>query len=648
MIRQWYLANFKSVGDELRLELAPLTIIAGANSSGKSTVLQSLLLVTQTLGSKLASRPVVLNGPLVRLGTFNEIRNFAIASPEIKIGWTITPDTVAPEDFLSSRDLLYRLRPLAPGRASRLTDVQCELRFDVDSADEENPLTQLQPRLQFCTVSAEIKDRGTVTARPTVTIERSEQAPAERGRSLHLGYSEESPILRSLEYCIQLDTESQQYSRDRKVIGEPVGARLSHFLPERIVYRVDTGREAAEWVTATVCGEEEAVRSLPPRIRRDSSTIPTRVLTSVRRILQKERDDLSIKLGLDDLPNPRSKGKPSQSISIDMWQHRLSTLAHNDRIDFQSILERSRSVIHKVVLAESTTQYALHYIRIPLIDDIVSYIDSFFASAIRYLGPLRDEPKAIYQLASSADQLDVGLRGENTAAVLHLNQLEPINYIPPARFEANRIDSRAIRSSLIEGVKNWLRYLGVAHDVFTEDRGRMGHELRVTTSDADRFHDLTHVGVGVSQVLPIVVMCLLTCRESNTYRPREAVLLLEQPELHLHPKVQARLGDFFMAMALQGKQCIVETHSEYLVNRIRRRIAESNDEVLAEKTKIYFVEKAGVQANWRSVNITKYGAIEDWPEEFFDQSQLETERILTAGARKRRREREAGDAVRRD
>ncbi|HUS84501.1 MAG TPA: DUF3696 domain-containing protein, partial [Anaerolineales bacterium] len=142
-------------------------------------------------------------------------------------------------------------------------------------------------------------------------------------------------------------------------------------------------------------------------------------------------------------------------------------------------------------------------------------------------------------------------------------------------------------------------------------------------------HDLTHVGVGVSQVLPILVASLLA--EPDT------TLIFEQPELHLHPRVQTLLGDFFLSMTALGKQCIVETHSEYLINRLRFRTAaaiESNPWVSA--LKVYFVERSENGSLFRDVAINEYGAVLDWPEGFFDQSQLEAEAILRAAAVKRK------------
>jgi predicted ATPase len=139
----------------------------------------------------------------------------------------------------------------------------------------------------------------------------------------------------------------------------------------------------------------------------------------------------------------------------------------------------------------------------------------------------------------------------------------------------------------------------------------------------------------VSQVLPILVSCLIS--EYDT------TLLFEQPELHLHPAVQSRLADFFLSMAVLGKQCIIETHSEYLINRLRFRIASSPlDGSLTSSAKIYFVEKRADTSSFKEIVVNDFGAISEWPEGFFDQSQGEAERILLAASEKREEKKGSG------
>jgi predicted ATPase len=115
-------------------------------------------------------------------------------------------------------------------------------------------------------------------------------------------------------------------------------------------------------------------------------------------------------------------------------------------------------------------------------------------------------------------------------------------------------------------------------------------------------------------------------------------LILEQPELHLNPKVQTRLADFFLSMSLLGKQCLLETHSEYLINRLRFRAASASEKSLSSLMKLYFVEKQHEDTVYRDVVINEYGTIVNWPEGFFDQSQREIEDILLAATKKAKTE----------
>ena len=127
------------------------------------------------------------------------------------------------------------------------------------------------------------------------------------------------------------------------------------------------------------------------------------------------------------------------------------------------------------------------------------------------------------------------------------------------------------------------------------------------------------VGVGVSQGLPILVAGLLA--------PPGAVLLFEQPELHLHPRAQARLGDFFIGLTKTNKQCIVETHSESLVSRFRYHTV-TGDVVLNESLRIYFVEQNDHgDAEFVPIEISSSGNIMNWPDGFFDENYRQEEAI---------------------
>ena len=95
---------------------------------------------------------------------------------------------------------------------------------------------------------------------------------------------------------------------------------------------------------------------------------------------------------------------------------------------------------------------------------------------------------------------------------------------------------------------------------------------------------ITDVGFGVSQILPVLVLCF--------YAPKGSTIILEQPEIHLHPAVQAGLADVLIdAYKRRDVQIIVESHSEHFLRRLQRRVAEEalpNDDLA-----VYFCENAG-------------------------------------------------------
>lgn len=148
MITRWKIFNFKSIRGETELELGPLTIFAGANSSGKSTFIQSILLVAQTLAHKVGSRSVVLNGSLTSLGQFDDLKSNNGASEQITIKYTCQPFSdqdipVGKRHQSAPRSVYYR------SRSNRLQHITCEMSFDADSSSSERDLFQIQPRL-FC------------------------------------------------------------------------------------------------------------------------------------------------------------------------------------------------------------------------------------------------------------------------------------------------------------------------------------------------------------------------------------------------------------------------------------------------------------------------------------------------------------------
>src|SRR6185436_20011397 len=101
-------------------------------------------------------------------------------------------------------------------------------------------------------------------------------------------------------------------------------------------------------------------------------------------------------------------------------------------------------------------------------------------------------------------------------------------------------------------------------------------------------------------------------------------------------RVQQRLAGFLLAIAQSGRHLIVETHSEYLISRLRRHVAEDVDDTLHDTIGIYFAKRVNGATTYELVKTNEYGGIDEWPENFFDQATEEEHAILSAAVRKRR------------
>lgn len=640
MITKWKVFNFKSIREETELTFGPLTIFAGANSSGKSTFIQSILLLAQTLAHKLNSRSVVLNGAFTSLGQFDDLQSNDSDSDQITIKCTCRPSSdsdslIQQRSALASRGFVY----YGP-RSNQLQEIACEISFDADPSSPEKDLFQIQPRLFASQLSCTSRDENNHDHNAEISVRYSNKAFSGID-GMNADNEIDDLLCNSLAYDVELDDASMAEVKEDLRSARAIGCILRHFLPEHVVYEIDTIQEDANAITLAL--QDDGRRAIDPRRNSGRDVLLSKEIISVLRSFLKDVINFD-EIFKDKYQQEFLLDSYSESISLKDWQERLRSLPGDTRIKVQQVLRESDDLFDRILEAMNASKPSSSkphdFVQLPAprqITETAWYLDNFFSSSLKYLGPLRDTPKSLYPLSPSGDPHDVGLRGEYTASLLELHKNKKIKYIPSSHFKAPTVDRGTEIRTLEYAVTDWLKYLGVASSVKSRDQGKIGHELKVSLGKAQTPHDLTHVGVGVSQVLPILVMCLLADADST--------LIFEQPEIHLHPKVQSLLGDFLLSMALCNKQCIVETHSEYFIDRLRFRIAAATPgSELHNLTKIYFAEKPSLSSFFREIVINEYGAILDWPEDFFDQSQKLAEGILRAAVMKREASRRVKDA----
>ncbi|MFZ2955817.1 MAG: DUF3696 domain-containing protein [Candidatus Ozemobacteraceae bacterium] len=235
--------------------------------------------------------------------------------------------------------------------------------------------------------------------------------------------------------------------------------------------------------------------------------------------------------------------------------------------------------------------------------DFVLRLEKMLRS-IYYVGPLREHPKRLYLWSGEVPE-HVGSRGDRA--------IEAILAAGKRRYNS---ESKGRKKSLAEIVAEQLRLMGMIRDFQIQPLAehRKEYEVLVRTSPKLPEVKLTDVGFGVSQLLPVIVECF--------YVPPKSIVIFEQPEIHLHPKVQAELADLFIQAVKMREngtprdcQFIIESHSEHFLRRLQRRIAEG--QMTAEQVALYFVHSEAGEACIEPLDVDEYGNIRNWPENFF-------------------------------
>ena len=615
IVRKVRLKNFKSVQHQ-DVPLGQLTLLVGENSAGKSSVLQAVRLLRQAIRAASPGDAFPLNGELISMGTIDDLRSAqANTDDAVSIGVEVSSPDFPRLPWLRRGFGGFTLNREAPrGDASLTWNVNL-----AGTAPDEPGSTQI------CGHSLSVADPDD-NRRLTLCLQRT--APDGSTTSLPTGPTWSDYI--DCDQSIRGDLYSEDLSgEDSNKRFQIIGAALSGAMPRALLTEQPADRAlAALWTHRWV----EILQGPPAGLENDQvplllgeSEEPVNDLNDVL-----EFAAAAIARLLEDFGDPSIVLR--QRILDDRYFPAISEffvsehdMFWRDTGPFDEDLDWLIKSLIKSIAESLQTE-----IRMPLlceerewegIESFAEHVANFVNRRIHYLGPLRAAPEIVMPTSPAARAGDIGSSGEFTAAVLRSLGTKPVNVPMP--------DRQHDTLPLVEAVEAWATHLGLVDSVTIGDLPAIGLTVRVRPHGLGNDLPLPSVGVGVSQLMPVLVRCLLAEPGS--------LILLEQPELHLHPGLQQRLADFFVAIARSGRQLIVETHSEYFVSRIRRRIAAAADDEVRSLTKIIFAERdpeTGI-TDYRDIELSPYGDIDDWPKGFFDQAAEEEREIIRSGLQKR-------------
>ncbi len=228
---------------------------------------------------------------------------------------------------------------------------------------------------------------------------------------------------------------------------------------------------------------------------------------------------------------------------------------------------------------------------------------------IYYLGPLRTSAERTYSWTGTAPD-SVGYNGESTISAILAAKDRKLNF-----------GKNKTKYYFHEIIAMKLKDMGLIDDFKMEliSEARQEYEVKVMTKGSQSYVDLPDVGFGVSQVLPVLTQIF--------YAPTNSIIIMEQPEIHLHPSAQSILADVIIDAINSTEnarerniQLIIETHSEHFLRRLQRRIAENNESnrsIDKSDVEAYFSSFGSYGAQLTALEVDDYGSILNWPENFF-------------------------------
>jgi len=570
MITKIYLKGFKSFEDPIIADVNDLTVIAGSNSCGKSSLIQALLLLSQTLENPRPEVALDLGGRFVQFAEFKEA---VFGRPKnIDASFIIGFDLDIEEKDIRDADVFFQ-------KYSRRF-------FSSTQSNTSFVLNKASIRICF-----RVSQSGT----PLIAFAQYEKKVANVG------------------------TYNFTFIRRRK------NNKISYkFIPQN-----KEASEISEKIKSFSDNFKEAFREVIKLPTRSSNlkvidVDPLKILEG----MSPSNFDVVFERAMNyiffSLPGSKARQLISESKSM---------LTEFQELSFSIPISRS-SIIQSQFdhfLFSPPTRHATD-------SDEAYYFERFnkefgevenevkrFLQSIQYIGPLRAKPERAY--LSTGTPIEIGNAGENAVPILWVNQKEKV-------INKTKIGEPVKEQTLEDAVKSWLGEFGIASEFHITKPKRVIYQAEMESAPGSNVMvTIADVGFGVSQLLPVIV--------AGLWAKKGSTLILEQPEIHLHPRLQGKLADFLICLAELDKKVIVETHSEHLINMLRLRIIQDESEQLQKHIGIIFVksreqiptgkQEIKKQGSYiENLKVDEYGKITNWPPDFFPESSQIDKDILRA------------------
>lgn len=590
VLKDIWLENFKSYRTLQRINVSDLSILLGANSSGKSSVLQALLLIKQTVECNSADINLLMSGKYVYLGGFQDIL-YDSSNLNVRIGVTI--GTQLDQDDSADKKIFWTFTKSGDNEKIILKEIEISFNNEIINFLFETDL--------LYAIVVNKKSTPWLTKIQNLKIDSY--------------YAKYESNLNAI-YCSFLNNIITELSGTTKIETLRKDRMVSYY-GENNFYYILLNRSRKNKVIAKPSNDDNLDY---PAI---DATVDS-ILSLITRFRQSQLPSSSFlnEVFPDGIKKMIITGAVVEYIKRDnnfdtikkivsQYSKELEDYTHAPVVEKEYIIER----ITLDQAQDSAKAEDPYYDKLAEALTTYNWFMSEIIDKIFYLGPIREKPQGLYNIGFESIPKYVGVTGAYFASVLLNEKEKRRSYVVPDGVE---------ETELLSAVDLWANHLNIASQIDVNKDVSFGYSVSIHNTQ-NKEASIMNVGIGTSQVIPVLI-CGLVSEPGET-------LLFEQPELHLHPFSQSRLADFFVALALNGRKIIVETHSEYMILRLRYHVL-SNHIKPNQITVNFFENNDGTEVHKGTID--DYGNIE-YPRDFKDETQKLLDELLNAARNKRKK-----------